>query len=142
VPSARRQPWPGQSDGECVPHVSNPLWLLSSAWLAAGCGCIPHPRGALQRPCQHRPGSAPGGCPHPGPAPQHRRDQGQRWGCEWGKAFPGLAATKPGPKLGMGSRHLQPFPGPWVRRVSPMGGDGAMPAPGHSTSLPRSPAWG
>ncbi|XP_032850811.2 4-hydroxy-2-oxoglutarate aldolase, mitochondrial isoform X3 [Tyto alba] len=95
--------------------------------LVAGSGCecrrrMPHPRGALQRPRQHRPGPAPGGCPHPGSAPQHHRDQGQRRGCEWGKAFPGLAATKSGPKLGRGRWDLQPFPGPRGRCVSPTEG--------------------
>ncbi|KAM9188514.1 4-hydroxy-2-oxoglutarate aldolase, mitochondrial isoform 6-T6 [Mergus octosetaceus] len=33
-----------------------------------------------ERPCQHRPGAAAGGCPHPGSAPQCHRHQGQRRG--------------------------------------------------------------
>ncbi|XP_032850828.2 4-hydroxy-2-oxoglutarate aldolase, mitochondrial isoform X5 [Tyto alba] len=122
VSCAPCQPQLGQQDGERIPYISDPPQLLSSAWLPAGRRRMPHPRGALQRPRQHRPGPAPGGCPHPGSAPQHHRDQGQRRGCEWGKAFPGLAATKSGPKLGRGRWDLQPFPGPRGRCVSPTEG--------------------
>lgn len=57
--------------------------------------------------------------------------------------FPGLLTTKPGPKLGMGNWDLQPFPGPQgCQNTACSKGDWVMPAPGHSISLPRSPAWG
>lgn len=35
--------------------------------------------------------------------------------------FMGLAATKPGPRLRMGSWDMQPFPGPWGCQQEPCG---------------------